>query len=108
MGAGAIAAFPRTAHGGLRQLPGADACVGGRTAPARWICPRAARALHGVRWIEVSADGRNLYAASPANDAIAAFARDPDTGGLRQLPGDDACIQDHLAGCPAAAPPESG
>ena len=105
LGAGAIAAFARDPDtGGLRQLPGADACVGGQTGAGGWICPRAARALHGVRWIEVSADGRNLYAASPANDAIAAFARDPDTGGLRQLPGDDACIQDHLARLPSGCP----
>ncbi len=101
----AISAFkrdPRT--GGLRQLPGADACVGGAIGTRKRMCPREGRALHGVRWIEVSADGKNLYAASPANDAIAAFARDPATGGLRQLPGADACIQDRLArlssGCP--------
>ncbi|HEX5911263.1 MAG TPA: hypothetical protein VFY44_12285, partial [Thermoleophilaceae bacterium] len=67
-------------------------------------CPRAARALRGVRWLALSPDGRNLYASSPANDAIAAFARNPRTGGLTQLPGGDACIEDRLArrgsGCP--------
>ena len=101
----AIAAFrrdPRT--GGLRQLPGADACVGGIKVNGRRICPREGRALRGVRWVEVSSDGKNVYAASPAGDAIAAFSRDPATGGLRQLPGADGCIQDRLArissGCP--------
>ena len=90
----AIAAFRRNRRtGALRQLRGGNACVGG---PAR-ECPRAGKALDGIRWIALSPDGRNLYAASPANDAIAAFSRDRRTGGLRQLPGADACIEDNLA-----------
>ena len=38
--------------------------------------------LGDVRSIAISADGRSLYAASPGEDAIAQFDRDPATGAL--------------------------
>jgi len=101
----AIAAFKRDRRTGvLRQLRGRDACVGG--VPRRGVreCPRAAKGIRGIRWIATSPDGKNLYAAAPAGDSIAAFERDPRTGGLHQLPGESACIEDRLArvkqGCP--------
>jgi len=93
----AISAFKRNPRtGALHQLPGADACIGGKVG-ARSDCPRPARALQGVRWVTVSPDGRNVYASSPAGDAVAVFARDGRTGGLHQLPGTDACVEDTLA-----------
>jgi 6-phosphogluconolactonase (cycloisomerase 2 family) len=100
----AIAAFRRDpANGRLSQLPGDAACVQDVKVEVR-ECPRTARGLHGIRWITVSPDGKSLYASAPANDAIAAFARDPRTGALRQLPGEDACIEDRLARLSGSCP----
>ena len=81
----------------MRQLPGADACIGGIPQGGARDCRRAAKGIRGIRWVTVSPDGRNVYAAAPAGDSIAAFSRNPRTGGLRQLPGADACIEDKLA-----------
>jgi 6-phosphogluconolactonase (cycloisomerase 2 family) len=38
--------------------------------------------LYGVFWVTVSPDGRRLYAASTLDHAVAAFARDSETGAL--------------------------
>jgi 6-phosphogluconolactonase (cycloisomerase 2 family) len=91
-----IAAFRRNADTGeLTQLDGDGACIEQRS--ARMECPTAAKALHGVRWVTLSPDGRHLYAAAPASDAISAFSVDQATGALRQLDDDAACIEDRLA-----------
>jgi 6-phosphogluconolactonase (cycloisomerase 2 family) len=86
----AMARDPRT--GGLGPLPGAEGCVKDPTA-GQTACTRTAAGLHGARWVAVSPDGRNVYVAAPAADAIAAFARDRATGALRPLPGADACVK---------------
>ena len=92
----AIAVLRRDpSSGALTQLPGAGACVqdaGPGAGPA--MCRRRAQGLHGVRWVTVSPDGRNVYAASPSGHSIAAFSRDPHTGALTQLAGAAACIED--------------
>ncbi len=41
--------------------------------------------LYGVFWVTISPDGRRLYAASTLGHAVAAFERDPRTGGLTFL-----------------------
>jgi 6-phosphogluconolactonase (cycloisomerase 2 family) len=104
----AIAAFRRDVQtGALSQLPGRDACIQDeREAAERGAeCPTTGKGLHGVRWLRLSPDGRNLYAASGASEAVAAFSVDRYTGALRQLSGRDACIEDRLARrrglCPA-------
>jgi DNA-binding beta-propeller fold protein YncE len=94
----AIAAFRRNRRTGvLHQLKGRNSCIGGGNHRRRRECPRPAKGIHGIRWIAMSRDGRNIYAAAPAGDSIAAFRRSPRTGGLRQLSGADACIEDRLA-----------
>jgi 6-phosphogluconolactonase (cycloisomerase 2 family) len=93
----AIAAFDRDPDTGvLHQLPGDGACVQGASFPNH-DCPVKGTGLHGIRWLALSPDGTNLYAAAPANDAVAAFAVDPSSGAVTQLPGDQACVGDHLA-----------
>jgi DNA-binding beta-propeller fold protein YncE len=103
---GALAA-PGGGSGTLTQLAGARGCLaGGSKRPSG--CG-AARALEGPgpfmgsRAIAISPDGRNVYVASSRSDAIAVFARDPQTGALRQPPGTGGCIAAKGAdGCAAA------
>ncbi|MGH2677362.1 MAG: lactonase family protein [Actinomycetota bacterium] len=45
-------------------------------------CGQSADGLANVRSVEVSADGRSVYAASPLDNALVRFARDPNTGAL--------------------------
>jgi 6-phosphogluconolactonase (cycloisomerase 2 family) len=91
---GSVAVLARDSRtGGLRPLAGGDACVRDPAATGT-KCGSAAAGLHGPRWVAVSPDGRNVYVAAPAADAIVAFARDRSSGALRQLPGMDACVKD--------------
>jgi 6-phosphogluconolactonase (cycloisomerase 2 family) len=84
---GAVAAFRRDGRtGALRQLEGADGCVGG--APADGCSP--GRNLSGARALTLSADGRSVYVAGAGG--LAVLARDPHTGVLRQLPGRRGCV----------------
>jgi DNA-binding beta-propeller fold protein YncE len=90
--AGVSAAKPGT----LTQLQGENGCLVDRFKPAG-SCARA-RALEGPgpfmgsRAIAVSPDGRNVYVASSASDAIAIFARDKRSGALSQGRGTIGCI----------------
>ena len=60
-----------------------------------------ARAIQSVWQIQVSPDGKNLYAASDAG-GIAVFSRDPVTGELTQLNGLNGCINGYGSeGCTA-------
>jgi 6-phosphogluconolactonase (cycloisomerase 2 family) len=54
----------------------------------------AARAMQDAAFSVVSPDGRFLYVAARLGDAIAAFARDPLTGRLKQLAGKAGCVQE--------------
>jgi DNA-binding beta-propeller fold protein YncE len=88
----AVAVFARNRKtGALTQLPGLDGCVadGGIAG----VCA-AGKALKGPRGIAVSRNGRQVYVASAASDAVAVFARDPGTGKLTQLPGTDGCVSE--------------
>jgi 6-phosphogluconolactonase (cycloisomerase 2 family) len=77
----------------LEPLPGREGCV---TQGGAGEC-QAGRALERVSGLVVSPDGRFVYAAVRDSGAVAAFARDRRTGGLRQLPGRRGC----LGGAPA-------
>ena len=89
---------PASALGTLKQLHGRSGCLIQRSHRARG-CTRV-RALGGPgpflgsRAVAVSLDGRNVYVASSASDAIAIFKRNASTGALTQRSG--------IAGCVAA------
>ena len=84
------------------QLPGASGCLVDRSV-AHSPCARA-RALAepapllGSRAVALSPDGKNLYVASAASDAIAVFDRDARSGRLTQLKGVGGCIAAKGAG----------
>jgi len=42
--------------------------------------------------LAISPDGKDLYATSPTGEAVVIFKRDPRTGVLKQLPGEEGCI----------------
>ncbi|HEX4668438.1 MAG TPA: YncE family protein [Solirubrobacterales bacterium] len=90
------------AAGTLVQLPGPSGCLVDRSV-TRSPCARA-RALEepapllGSRAVAVSPDGRNLYVASAASDAIAVFNRDARSGRLTQPKGAAGCIAAKGAG----------
>src|SRR4051812_32175236 len=92
----AEAKMPASSRGTLKQLRGKAGCVGASS--ARRAGCATARALKGPgpfmgsRAIAVSRDGRNVYVASSSSNAIAIFARDRDTGVLRQPKGAGGCI----------------
>jgi DNA-binding beta-propeller fold protein YncE len=77
------------------------------TLEAPQVCDVTTKGLHGVRWVTVSSDGQNVYAAGSSADAIAEFSRDADTGMITPLPGADSCIEDVHArtdtDCPSRA-----
>jgi DNA-binding beta-propeller fold protein YncE len=63
--------------------------------------------------ITISPDGRNAYVADDFGSAISEFSRDPATGALEQLSGDDACIADSrnapgYTHCPTTTPSLDG
>jgi DNA-binding beta-propeller fold protein YncE len=94
-------------HGKLAQLPGAKGCVAAG-AKHTGTCARA-RALAGPgpfmgsQAIAISPDGRSVYVAASESDAIAIFARDPQSGALRQAKGKAGCAAAQAAhGCAVA------
>lgn len=92
----AVAIFDRDpATGALSQKGGTDACV----AQVGGACGDG-NALAGAIDVAVSPDGRSVYVASFASDAIAIFDRDAATGNLTQKMGAAGCIQNTgAAGC---------
>ncbi|HEY2536060.1 MAG TPA: beta-propeller fold lactonase family protein [Solirubrobacteraceae bacterium] len=91
LGSEAIAEFSRNTEGALAAIVGHE-CIGGTGSG----CPiNTAIGLHEVVTTEVSPDGSDLYAAAGAKDPesdVAAFAREPGTGVLKQLAGAEGCI----------------
>lgn len=91
-----VAVFRRNASSGaLSQLAGRAGClhqVGERAGCAD------GRALEGAASLTVSRDGRNVYVASAASNAVAILRRDPRTGSLRQLAGKAGCISESGTG----------
>jgi 6-phosphogluconolactonase (cycloisomerase 2 family) len=103
--ADAISAFSRDpTTGALTPLPGSSACIEDRLAPPETTCAVTGIGLNYPRTLAISPDRRHVYVASdvadrawpgdPADgDAVSAFARNPVSGALSQLPGNDACIE---------------
>jgi 6-phosphogluconolactonase (cycloisomerase 2 family) len=93
----AVSVFARLpGTGALRQLPGAAGCVSERARPG---CARG-RGLRLARNVALSPDQRFVYVTAAGSDAVAAFARSPRTGRLRQLRGRAGCLQaGRLDGC---------
>jgi DNA-binding beta-propeller fold protein YncE len=86
----AIAAFSRDRRTGtLEQLPGRRGCVHHRNRSGGCTLGRA---LGGPIALAVSPDGRNVYVASAASDAVTTFSRNRRTGALRQAAGLEGCI----------------
>jgi DNA-binding beta-propeller fold protein YncE len=87
-----VAVFRRDpSSGALRQLSGRSGClhqVGERAGCAD------GRALEGAASLTVSRDGRNVYVAAAASNAVAILRRDLRTGALRQLSGKAGCISE--------------
>jgi DNA-binding beta-propeller fold protein YncE len=94
-GSHAIAVFSRDRRDGdLEQLPGRRGCVIlGRSSTCS-----TARAIARPVSIAISPDGANVYVAANASDALAVFARNRRTGGLRQLPGAGGCLSQRPGG----------
>jgi hypothetical protein len=89
---GSIAAFTILEDGSIEQLPGTAGCVtaGGRGEGTQEnVC--TAIPLGPDTDLEITADGRNAYAAAYPS-GILSFERDPETGALTPMAGLDACI----------------
>jgi DNA-binding beta-propeller fold protein YncE len=89
-GSHAVVAFGRNRRTGLlEQLSRRRGCVHHRNPSGG--CS-VGRAIGGPISIAVSPDGRNVYVASAASDAVSAFSRNRRTGALQQLSGTRGCI----------------
>jgi 6-phosphogluconolactonase (cycloisomerase 2 family) len=95
---GAIGVFARDGRtGGVTQL----GCLKRPGTPEGDQGCAVGRALGGMRFVVVSPDGRNLYAAGAGG--IAVFRRDASTGALTQLRGRSGCLNSRGAeGCGTA------
>jgi DNA-binding beta-propeller fold protein YncE len=95
--ANSISTFARNPKtGALRQLPPPLAgCISGVSLPG---CATGL-ALLAPDVVVVSPDGNNVYVGSFFGNSVAAFSRNPQTGGLAQLAGSAACIAEATAGC---------
>jgi DNA-binding beta-propeller fold protein YncE len=88
----AVAAFSRNlTSGALSQLGGTAGCIS-ETGTAGQCTD--GRALNEPRSVAVSADNKNVYAATRASSAIANLARNTTTGQLSQAPGTTGCISE--------------
>ena len=82
-----IASFDRNPEGGALVQ---DGCIDDEdTGPDS--CDNTAAGLDGVFSLTVSVDGLSVYAAAVDDDAVSAFGRDPDGGGLTP----QGCIDDN-------------
>lgn len=87
-----VSVFRRNAAtGALSQLAGAAGCVSHD--PSTEGCARG-RALEGAQSVTVSPDGRNVYVAATASNAVSIFARNAQTGAVQQLAGKAGCISE--------------
>jgi DNA-binding beta-propeller fold protein YncE len=97
--ADAVSVFARARRSGaLTQLPGSQGCAGWRATEVVEGPCTTARGLIGLTEIDVSPDGRFLYAVAEDSRSLAVFARSAVTGSLRQLPGRRGCLRRPGAG----------
>jgi DNA-binding beta-propeller fold protein YncE len=88
----AVAVFARDAKtGALTQLPEPQGCISQSGTGGH--CTQG-KALDGAHSVAISKDGRFVYVASELSRAVAVFARNPRTGALTQLGGEDGCISE--------------
>jgi len=93
---GSIVAFTRNRTTGTLTQISDGGCIAVVTLPG---CA-AGRGLAAADAVAVSPDGRSVYAAAFAGNAIAAFARNASTGALTQSPGAAGCLVNEPAdGC---------
>ncbi len=103
---GALAAKPKP--GTLTQLRGKRGCIVDRSSK-RGTCAvgrglKGAGPFMGSEAVAVSPDGRNVYVAAFASDAIATFTRNRKSGALTQPEGTAGCISAKgSAGCAKVA-----
>jgi DNA-binding beta-propeller fold protein YncE len=91
-----LTSFRRLKTGTLVQLPpSSSGCISGLPIPG---CTPG-RALSGPDVVVVSADGANLYVGSFFGNAVASFARNPESGAPTQLEGTAGCIAAATEGC---------
>jgi DNA-binding beta-propeller fold protein YncE len=84
-GSNAVSSFVReSATGRLRQVNCVSANATTGVDGTKGACADG-NALAGAAAVAVSPDGRNVYAAAYASGGIAIFARNAQTGGLRQI-----------------------
>jgi DNA-binding beta-propeller fold protein YncE len=90
-----VAVFRRDrSSGALRQLAGRAGCLHQEGGAG---CTDG-RALEGAASLAISRDGRNVYVAAAASNAVAILRRDPRTGALRQLAGKAGCTSETGSG----------
>ena len=101
----AVAILSRNpATGVLTQPAGSAGCI----AEDPLTTPGCAdgRGLESANGVAVSPDGKHVYVASKASDAVAIFSRDLSSGALTQLPGQAGCTSedgfDHPGGTAAS------
>ncbi len=91
-----LTSFRRLKSGALKQLPpSSSGCISGLPIPD---CTPG-RALSGPDVVVVSPEGSNAYVGSFFGNAIASFARNPESGALTQLEGSAGCIAVATEGC---------
>lgn len=94
----AVAVFARDpGTGKLTQLPGLAGCIAEDVDVDDDGTPdcRPGRALDEPIAIDVSPDGEFAYVVAQGSGAVSVFDRNPDTGALQQLAGQDGCIADN-------------
>jgi DNA-binding beta-propeller fold protein YncE len=92
---GALDSFARQPNGSLVQLTGIAGCT---TAALTSGCDRAS-GIGGADAIAISPDGRFVYVAGAADNAIVIFTRDATTGRLQPLAGAAGCLRAGQIGC---------
>ncbi len=86
---GGIAVLRRdTETGDLTQEPGAAGCVN----ETGTNCADGLPEMVGLESLEISPDGKTLYAMSPARDAVTLYSRNAETGALTPIPAPTGCI----------------
>jgi 6-phosphogluconolactonase (cycloisomerase 2 family) len=92
---GSVATFTRQPNGSLVQNAGIAGCT---TAVATAGCDLAS-GIGGADAIAISPDGRFVYVAGSADNAIVIFTRDAATGRLQPLAGAAGCLRAPPSGC---------
>ena len=84
VGSDAVSAFAREAEGKLRQVNCVSANATSGVDGTKGACADG-NALAGVAAVAVSPDGRHVYSAAYASGGLGIFARQPESGRLRQI-----------------------